>query len=126
MLITTSPWDRYYYLQTFLMQLAIDPFTNPFIPLQQQDGPEPTHSDGSPFEFFPPAPVVLFCKNSPPLKKVIMQKQPITPQSASKKQGTLAPAAPRVPTRTRTTTRNVAARKTLRRRSPSPESSHVG
>src|SRR3954469_23941228 len=94
--------------------------------LQQQDVPEPTHSDGSPFEFFPPAPVVLFCKNSPPLKKVIMQKQPITPQSASKKQGISAPVAPRVPTRTRTTTRNVAARKTLRRRSPSPESSHVG
>src|SRR3954469_4345739 len=94
--------------------------------LQQQDGPEPTHSDGSPFEFFPPAPVVLFCKNSPPLKKVMMQKQPITPQSASKKQGTSTSAAPRVPTKTRTMTRNVAARKTLRRRSPSPESSHVG
>src|SRR3954471_11140503 len=97
-----------------------------FLPLQQKDGPEPTHSDGSPFEFFPPAPVVLFCKNSPPLKKVMMQKQPITPQSASKKQGTPTSTAPRVPTKTRTMTRNVAARKTSRRRSPSPESSHVG
>src|SRR4051812_21538080 len=94
--------------------------------LQQQDGPEPTHSDGSPFEFFPPAPVVLFCKNSPPLKKVIMQKQPISPQSASKNPATSKPSAPRVPTKTRTTTRKVAARKTLKRRSPSPESSHVG
>ncbi|KAK1652251.1 hypothetical protein QYE76_070056 [Lolium multiflorum] len=36
---------------------------------QQQDGPEPAHDDGSPFEFLPPAPVVLFCKSSPPLKK---------------------------------------------------------
>src|SRR3954463_6967375 len=94
--------------------------------LQQQDGPEPTDSDGSPFEFFPPAPVVLFCKNSPPLKKVMMQNQPITPQSASKKQVTSTSAAPRVPTKTRTMMRNVAARKNLRRRSPSPESSHVG
>ncbi|KAK1612397.1 hypothetical protein QYE76_036070 [Lolium multiflorum] len=51
---------------------------------QQQDGPEPTHADGSPFEFFPLAPMVLFCKNSPPLKKVVMQSQPISPNSASK------------------------------------------
>ncbi|KAK1629028.1 hypothetical protein QYE76_003343 [Lolium multiflorum] len=36
---------------------------------QQQDGPEPVHDDGSPFQFLPPVPVVLFCKNSPPLKK---------------------------------------------------------
>src|SRR3954467_10687090 len=93
--------------------------------LQQQDGPEPTHSDGYPFEFFPPAPVVLFCKNSPPLKKVVMQNQPISPQSASKNQATSRSATPRVPTKTRTAARKVAARKTLRRRSPSPESSHV-
>src|SRR4051812_6850093 len=89
------------------------------VSLQQQDGPEPTHDDGSPFEFFPPAPVVLFCKNSPPFKKVVMQNQPIPPQSASKIQAT------RVPTKTRTVARKVAARKTLKRRSPSPESSHV-
>ncbi|KAK1683182.1 hypothetical protein QYE76_044030 [Lolium multiflorum] len=36
---------------------------------QQQDGPEPVDDDGSPFRFLPPAPVVLFCKNSPSLKK---------------------------------------------------------
>ncbi|KAK1668474.1 hypothetical protein QYE76_056633 [Lolium multiflorum] len=35
----------------------------------QQDGPEPVNDDGSPFKFLPPAPVVLFCKNSPPFKK---------------------------------------------------------
>src|SRR3954466_7532922 len=92
-----------------------------FLPLQQQDGPEPTHNDGSPFEFFPPAPVVLFCKDSPPLKKVIMQKQPITPKSASKKPAAPKSAAPRVPTKTRTTVRKVAARKTLRRQSPSSD-----
>src|SRR3954470_19991099 len=95
------------------------------VSLQQQDGPEPTHDDGSPFDFFPPAPVVLFCKNSPPLKKVVMQNQPISPQSASKKQITSRSAAPQVPTKTRTAVKKVAARKTLRRRSPSPESSHV-
>ncbi|KAK1666946.1 hypothetical protein QYE76_055105 [Lolium multiflorum] len=49
---------------------------------QQQDGPAPTQADGSPFVFLPPAPVVLFCQNSPPLKKVIMQGQPISPKSA--------------------------------------------
>ncbi|KAK1606252.1 hypothetical protein QYE76_029925 [Lolium multiflorum] len=37
--------------------------------LKQQDGPEPAHDDGSPFRFLPAAPVVLFCKNSPSLKK---------------------------------------------------------
>ncbi|KAK1605215.1 hypothetical protein QYE76_028888 [Lolium multiflorum] len=37
---------------------------------QEQDGPEPTQIDGSPFTFFPPAPVVLFCQNSPALKKI--------------------------------------------------------
>ncbi|KAK1603573.1 hypothetical protein QYE76_017894 [Lolium multiflorum] len=36
---------------------------------QQQDGPDPVDDDGSPFRFLPPAPVVLFCKNSPSLKK---------------------------------------------------------
>ncbi|KAK1686429.1 hypothetical protein QYE76_047277 [Lolium multiflorum] len=87
----------------------------------QQDGPEPTHDDGSPFEFFPPAPVVLFCKSSPPLKKVVMQSQPISPKSASKSKVSSGPAAPRASTKARTTVRNVAARKTLKRRSPSPD-----
>ncbi|KAK1694245.1 hypothetical protein QYE76_010942 [Lolium multiflorum] len=36
---------------------------------QEQDGPEPTQPDGSPFTFLPPAPVVLFCRNSPSLKQ---------------------------------------------------------
>src|SRR3954464_4804171 len=93
--------------------------------LQQQDGPEPTNDDGSSFEFLPPAPVVLFCKNSPPLKKVVMQNKPMSPKSASKNRAASGSAASRVPTKTRTGTRKVAARKTLRRRSPSPESSHV-
>src|SRR3954464_8423953 len=95
------------------------------VSLQQQDGPEPTNDDGSSFEFLPPAPVVLFCKNSPPLKKVVMQNQPILPKSAPKNQAASGSAASRVPTKTRTTVRKVTARKTLRRRSPSPESSHV-
>ncbi|KAK1667162.1 hypothetical protein QYE76_055321 [Lolium multiflorum] len=37
--------------------------------LKQQDGPEPVQADGSSFKFLPPAPVVLFCKGSPSLKK---------------------------------------------------------
>src|SRR3954471_8230557 len=95
------------------------------ISLQQQDGPEPTNDDGSPFKFFPPAPVVLFCKNSPSLKKVVMQNQPISPKSASKSRATSEPAAPRVPTRTRTAVKKLANRRILKRRSPSPENSHV-
>ncbi|KAK1694140.1 hypothetical protein QYE76_010837 [Lolium multiflorum] len=50
---------------------------------KEQDGPEPTQADGSPFTFLPPAPVVLFRKLATP-KKVIMQGQPISPKSASK------------------------------------------
>ncbi|KAK1613099.1 hypothetical protein QYE76_036772 [Lolium multiflorum] len=37
---------------------------------QEQDGPEPTQINGSPFTLLPPAPVVLFCQNSPALKKI--------------------------------------------------------
>ncbi|KAK1605078.1 hypothetical protein QYE76_028751 [Lolium multiflorum] len=65
---------------------------------QQQDGPEPVDDDGSPFKFLPPAPVVLFCKSSPPLKKVVMQSQPISPKSASKSKVSSRPAAPRAST----------------------------
>ncbi|KAK1643502.1 hypothetical protein QYE76_061307 [Lolium multiflorum] len=54
------------------------------VPADQQDGPEPVQADGSPFKFLPPAPVVLFCQSSPPLKKVMMQGQPISPKSAPK------------------------------------------
>ncbi|KAK1696934.1 hypothetical protein QYE76_013631 [Lolium multiflorum] len=85
----------------------------------QQDGPEPVHDDGSPFRFLPPAPVVLFCKNSPPLKKVVMQSQPMTPKSASKSRVSSGPAAPEPQSR-REQKRKVAARKTLKRQSPTP------
>ncbi|KAK1663788.1 hypothetical protein QYE76_051947 [Lolium multiflorum] len=87
---------------------------------QQQDGPEPVHDDGSPFRFLPPAPVVLFCKNSPPLKKVVMQSQPISPKSASKSRVSSGPAAPRASATARTAVRKVAARKTLKRQNPTP------
>ncbi|KAK1647960.1 hypothetical protein QYE76_065765 [Lolium multiflorum] len=85
---------------------------------QQQDGPEPVHDDGSSFTLHPPAPVVLFCKNSPSLKKVVMQSQPILPKSASKSGVSSRPAAPRAPART--AVRKVAARKTLRHHTSSP------
>ncbi|KAK1605446.1 hypothetical protein QYE76_029119 [Lolium multiflorum] len=93
---------------------------------QQQDGPEPVHDDGSPFRFLPPAPVVLFCKNSPPLKKVVMQSQPISPKSASKSR--LSSGRPRASAKARTAVRKVAARKTLKRQNPTPaeESLHQG
>ncbi|KAK1695512.1 hypothetical protein QYE76_012209 [Lolium multiflorum] len=87
---------------------------------QQQDGPEPVHDDGSPFRFLPPAPVVLFCKNSPSLKKVVMQSQPISPKSAPKSGVSSRPAAPRASAKARTAVRKVAARKTLKRQTSSP------
>ncbi|KAK1601365.1 hypothetical protein QYE76_037619 [Lolium multiflorum] len=85
---------------------------------QQQDGPEPVHDDVSSFTLHPPAPVVLFCKNSPSLKKVVMQNQPILPKSAPKSGASSRPAAPRAPART--AVRKVAARKTLRRQTSFP------
>ncbi|KAK1598482.1 hypothetical protein QYE76_071916 [Lolium multiflorum] len=62
---------------------------------KQQDGPEPTQADGSPFKFLPAAPVVLFCQSLPLLKKVIMQSQPISPKSAPKDKASSGPVAPR-------------------------------
>ncbi|KAK1602716.1 hypothetical protein QYE76_027028 [Lolium multiflorum] len=85
---------------------------------QQQDGPEPVHDDGSSFTLHPPAPVVFFYKNSPSLKKVVMQSQPILPKSAPTSGVSSRPAAPRAPART--AVRKVAARKTLRRHTSSP------
>ncbi|KAK1665319.1 hypothetical protein QYE76_053478 [Lolium multiflorum] len=84
-----------------------------FPPGRQQDGPEPVPEDGSSLTLHPPAPVVLFCKNSPSLKKVVMQSQPISPKSASQSGASPKPAAPRASART--AVRKVAARKTLRR-----------
>ncbi|KAK1667534.1 hypothetical protein QYE76_055693 [Lolium multiflorum] len=94
---------------------------------QQQDGPDPVDDDGSPFRFLPPAPVVLFYKNSPFLKKVVMQSQPMTPTSASQSRVSSRSAAPRASAKARTSVRKVAARKTLKRQSPAPaqESLHT-
>ncbi|KAK1646890.1 hypothetical protein QYE76_064695 [Lolium multiflorum] len=85
---------------------------------QEQDGPEPKQADGSPFTFLPPAPVVLFCRNSPSLKQVIMQGQPISPKSASKNKASSGPVAPRASTQARKAVRKVATRKTLKRKAP--------
>ena len=58
-------------------------------------------SAGEPFHFLPTAPDVLFCKGSPPMKKVIMTVQPDSPQPASKRRQISESAAPRVPTKKR-------------------------
>jgi len=58
-------------------------------------------STGEPFHFLPTAPDVLFCKGSPPMKKVIMTVQPDLLQSASKRRQTSASVAPRVLTKKR-------------------------
>ena len=58
-------------------------------------------NNGEPFHFLPTSPDVLFCKGSPPMKKVIMTVQPDSPQSASKRRQISGSAAPRVPTKKR-------------------------
>jgi hypothetical protein len=51
--------------------------------LQQQDGPGPERDDLS-FSYLPMALVVLFCKNAPPMSKIILNHQPDSSKSASK------------------------------------------
>jgi hypothetical protein len=62
--------------------------------LQQQDGPEPEHNDLS-FPYLLVAPVVLFCKNAPPMSKIILSRQPDSSKSASKRKRVSQAVAPR-------------------------------
>jgi hypothetical protein len=62
--------------------------------LQQQDGPEPEHNDLS-FSYLPVAPVVLFCKNAPPMSKIILSRQPDSSKSASKRKRVSQAVVPR-------------------------------
>jgi len=91
---------------------------------QQQDGPEPITSTGEPFHFLPTAPNVLFCKGSPPMKKVIMTVQPDLLQSASKRRQTSASIAPRVLTKKRKMITKRVIKK-LAPASPSPSESNT-
>jgi hypothetical protein len=52
--------------------------------LQQQDGPELEHDKLS-FSHLLAAPVVLFCKNAPPMSKIILDHQPDCSRSAFKR-----------------------------------------
>ena len=70
--------NRYHLPTNFLVIVYSDVY-NPALFLC---GSEPINDDGSLFKFLPPAPVVLFCKNSPSFKKVVMQSQPIPTKSA--------------------------------------------
>ena len=54
-----------------------------------------------PFHFLPTTPDVLFCKGSPPMKKVIMTVQPDLLQSAFKRRQASTVVAPRVLTKKR-------------------------
>jgi hypothetical protein len=55
---------------------------NCFSLLQHQDSPELEHDDLS-FSYLPAAPVVLFCKNAPPMSKNILDRQPDYSRSTS-------------------------------------------
>jgi hypothetical protein len=62
-------------------------------PLQQQDGPELEYDD-LPFSYLSAAPVVLFCKNAPPMSKIILDSQPNSSKSAFKWKRVPQAAAP--------------------------------
>jgi hypothetical protein len=49
--------------------------------LQQQDDPELEHDELS-FSYLPVAPIVLFCKNAPPMSKILLDRQPNCSRSA--------------------------------------------
>jgi hypothetical protein len=56
---------------------------NCFSLLQHQDGPELEHDELS-FSYLSAAPIVLFCKNAPPMSKIILDRQPDYSRSAFK------------------------------------------
>jgi hypothetical protein len=76
--------------------------------LQQQDGPGPEHDDLS-FSYLLVAHVVLFCKNAPPMSKIILNRQPDSSKSASKRKQVHQVAAP--PSRAQVKVRRVTTRK---------------
>jgi hypothetical protein len=61
--------------------------------LQQQDGPGPEYDDLS-FSYLLVALVVLFCKNAPPMSKIILNRQPDSSKSTSKRKQVHQVAAP--------------------------------
>ena len=81
-------------------------------------------NNGEPFHFLLSAPDVLFCKGSPPMKKVIMTVRPDSPQSASKRRQFSGGAAPRVPTKKRKIFTRRVIKKTTQP-SPSPSDSNT-
>jgi hypothetical protein len=75
--------------------------------LQQQDGSEPEHDDLS-FSYLPVAQVVLFCKNAPPMSKIILSCQPDSSKLASKQKRVPQAAVPQTQVKARrVTTRKV-------------------
>jgi hypothetical protein len=71
--------------------------------LKQQDGPELEYNNLS-FSYLPMAPVVLFCKNAPPMSKIILDSQPDSSKSASKRKWVPQAAAPRAQIKVRRVT----------------------
>jgi hypothetical protein len=61
--------------------------------LQQQDGLGPEHDDLS-FSYLLAAHIVLFCKNAPPMSKIILNHQPDSSKSASKRKRVPQAATP--------------------------------
>jgi hypothetical protein len=87
--------------------------------LQQKAGPEPINDDGSLFKLLPSTLVVFFCKNSPPFNTVVMQRQPISTQSALQSRESSGPAAPRASVKARIVVNKVATKNTLTGKHPS-------
>jgi hypothetical protein len=75
--------------------------------LQQQDGLELEHDELS-FSYLLTAHVVLFCKNAPPMSKIILDRQPDCSRSAFKRKQVPQATTPRAQDKVRrVTTRRV-------------------
>jgi hypothetical protein len=75
--------------------------------LQQQDGPELEHDKLS-FSYLPAVPVVLFCKNAPPMLKIRLDRQPDCSKSAFKRKRVPQAVTPRAQVKARrVTTRRI-------------------
>jgi hypothetical protein len=73
-----------------------------FVPfLQKQEGPEPSNDDDIPSWLLESTPMAFFCKNAPPMKKLILQRQLDPPKPIPKRSRPSETVAPRAQTKVR-------------------------
>jgi hypothetical protein len=65
-----------------------------FVLLQQKEGPEPLNDDGVSSRFLEATIMAFFHKHAPPMKKLILQRQPDSPKSIPKRSRSSETVAP--------------------------------